>query len=49
MKKNTQQIMSFLTDRKIIKGLYITIDPNKINQNCKLFNMEIMNSDIYIK
>lgn len=43
MKNNNDKNLGYLTDSKIIKGLYTTIDTNKIKKNCELINIEAEN------
>lgn len=35
---------NYLTDMKIIKGLFITLDPEKIKRNCEYFEIDMSNS-----
>jgi hypothetical protein len=35
---------NYIADKKIIKGLYITIDPEKIMRNCEHFEIDMSNS-----
>jgi len=41
MKNNTQQINNYLADTKITKGLYLTIDREKIKENLKNFKLKL--------
>ena len=34
---------NYIADMKIIKGLFITIDPQKIKRNCEYFEINICN------
>jgi hypothetical protein len=34
---------NYIADMKIIKGLFITLDPEKINRNCEYFEIDMSN------
>jgi len=41
IKGDRGEIIEFLTDNLVVKGLFTTIDTQKINENCKKLNIRI--------